>query len=112
MHEPLQKMHTLVNSIGGAVNVLGSMMIWYTDAACELVPRSDRRAYRAKRPIYGKHRKRSFSGLPRQVAIIWSSRRCAPRLRAKPAMLMWGNKLLVHPAMKAELEHHLKRMLS
>lgn len=89
------------------INVFGSMMVWWTDAAVEMVPRSDRKTYRARRPDYrGAHRKMATTGWPRHVANIRSSRRCVPRLIAKPAIYRMGGKLLVHPAMRAEFERH------
>lgn len=92
---------------GRNINVLGSMMIWWTDSAVEMVPRSDRKQYRSRRPDYRRtHRKMATTGWPRSCAIIRSSRRCGPRLMAKPAIYRMGGKLLVHPAMRAEFERH------
>lgn len=95
--------------LGNTLNILGSTMIWWSDAACTLVPRSDRKQYRARRPTYGLHRKRAIAGIPRRVAVIRSSRRCAPRLVAKPGIFKMGNKLIVHPALKAQLMHHFNQ---
>lgn len=93
--------------LGRPIYVLGSMMVWWTDAAVQMVPRSDRKEYRSRRPEYRRaHRKMATTGWPRHVAVIRSSRRCAPRLTAKPAIYRMGGKLLVHPAMRAEFERH------
>ncbi len=92
--------------LGKPINLLGSTMIWWSMSAVEMVPRSDRKQYRAKRPDYGQHRKRAIVGMPRRVTIIRSSRRCAPRLTAKPAIYRMRDKLLVHPAFRAKFEHH------
>jgi len=84
---------------GKAVNILGSVMIWKTDMAVEMVPRSDRKSYRDFRPDYRRaHRIMPISSRPRWLAILRSSRRCGPRLRAKPAAYMMNGKLLCHPA--------------
>lgn len=93
--------------LGRPINVLGSMMVWWTDAAVEMAPRSDRKNYRGNRPDYRRaHRKVATPGWPRLCVILRSSRRCAPRLMAKPAIYRMGGKLLVHPAMRAEFERH------
>lgn len=83
--------------------MFGGLDVIYSATACTIVPRSDRKTLRAKRPTYGKHRKRAFSGLPRKVAVIRSSRRCAPRVWAKPGAFRMGNRLIVHPALRSAL---------
>lgn len=72
-----------------------------------LVPRSDRMTYRARRPKYGVRRKKSPKRPQKAfVARAWlcRGRRCAPRLIAKPAMFMMGNRLIAHPSMRSEIE--------
>jgi hypothetical protein len=72
-----------------------------------LVPRSDRKVYKAVRPKYGARRKRPLKRMQRTFqgcAWLWRGRRCAPRLIAKPAMFVIGNTLVAHPAMRTEIE--------
>lgn len=81
------------------MNILGSLMIWKTTDAVMRVPRSDRKQLRARRPDYRRaHRKMATTGWPRNVAIIRSSRRCAPRFKLEPAAYMFAGKLICHPA--------------
>lgn len=92
--------------LGRSVNVLGSLMIWWTTDAVQMVLRSDRKSYRDRRPTYGQCRKPR--SVPRRPAVMLrGGRRCAPRLTTKPAMYRMGGKLLVHPALRPQIERLL-----
>lgn len=89
--------------------MFGAIRITWSSAASRLVPRSDRKTYRAPRPRYGARRPRPIAArlqtfTPR--AFAFRRRRCAPRLRVVPAMYQTPFGLVAHPAMRAEIERH------
>lgn len=86
----------------GAINVLGSVMIWKTEYAMTKHRVSRRKRLRRVRPAYGTERRRAERPSLRKLSPLMFKRHetppYAPLYEHRPAAYMMGDKLLCHPA--------------
>ncbi len=86
----------------GAINVLGSVMIWKTAHAMTMHRVSRRKRLRGARPRYGTERRLPRRRRLRKISPRFFNQHSAPPYgplyEYRPGAYMMGDRLLVHPA--------------